>query len=106
MKELIRKLKKEAGESLAEVLVALLIVVTSVLLLVGVIGSAVRLVEKSRSSIQEHYKLHNEIAGKAAETEEGTLRLSFVIDDETVSETISVTLYMNESEVAAYAYEP
>lgn len=56
---LCAKLKSRRGESLAEVLVALLISAVAVVLLSGMVASSVRLIDKSTKTIQERYARNN-----------------------------------------------
>lgn len=52
---LIARLRSRAGESIAEVLVALLISVLGIALLVGMIGASTRIIDQSTDSAQREY---------------------------------------------------
>lgn len=52
---LIARLRSRAGESIAEVLVALLISVLGIALLVGMIGASTRVISQSTKTMQDEY---------------------------------------------------
>ena len=52
---LIARLRSRAGESIAEVLVALLISVLGIALLVGMIGASTRIIDQSTDAMQSEY---------------------------------------------------
>lgn len=54
-KHLIARLRSRAGESIAEVLVALLISVLGIALLVGMIGASTRVISQSTKTMQDEY---------------------------------------------------
>lgn len=56
---LCAKLKSRRGESLAEVLVALLISAVAVVLLSGMVGGSVRIIDRSTNAIQSRYARNN-----------------------------------------------
>lgn len=55
MKGIVKKLRSRAGESIAEVLVALLISVLGVALLVGMIGASTGVINRSTEAMHRQY---------------------------------------------------
>lgn len=66
MNSLLKKLSSRRGESLAEVLVALLISAVAVALLSGMVASSVGLIDKSTNSIQGRYARNNAASSATA----------------------------------------
>ena len=83
MKNLIvKKLKSNSGESIAETLVAVLIAAFALLLLAGTVNSASNLITKSQNSLKGYYKANNQLADIGSDTI--TITISNV--DNTVSD--------------------
>ena len=61
VKRVCRKLCSQRGESLAEVLIALLVSILSVLLLGGMIAASSRIIDRSTLSMQERYGRTNAV---------------------------------------------
>ena len=55
-KKVIERLRSQVGESIAEVLVALLISAVGVAMLVGMIGVSTRIIDKSTEKMREEYQ--------------------------------------------------
>lgn len=107
MVEIIKsKLNNKSGESITEVLVALLISSLGLLLLAGMITSTNRIVSRSKEATRNYIEQNNALVeqGTSSETETGTV--SFYRGDSTKltltkltyssDETIGVTYYTNE----------
>ncbi len=87
MKDMIIKSSKSAklkifsrkGETLAEVLVALLIASLAVAMLAGMIQASVKIIDSAESKMQEYYVASNALALKtpAASTGDGKVSLSY-----------------------------
>ncbi len=67
MKKMIKKLKAQAGESIAEVLIALLISSVALVMLASMISSTQSMVSKSKTKMSAYYQANN-----ALETCSGT----------------------------------
>lgn len=50
-----RKLHSQAGESIGETLVAVLISALALVILAGAIGAATRIITRSNTAVKEHY---------------------------------------------------
>ena len=59
MRRMVDRLRSQVGESIAEVLVALLISAVGVAMLVGMIGVSARIIDTSTQTMQEEYKRTN-----------------------------------------------
>jgi Tfp pilus assembly protein PilV len=70
-KKVIERLRSKVGESIAEVLVALLISAVGVAMLVGMIGVSTRIIDKSTQYMRDEYK-KTDISG----TEDATVTLT------------------------------
>lgn len=64
---LFAKLKSNAGESLGEVLIALLIAALAMTMLASVISSASRILTNSHKAIDEYYEANDVIANQTAD---------------------------------------
>ena len=59
MKKIAQKLKNKGGESISEVLVALLISSLALVMLASMIGTTTRLVTRSKDTMREYYQAAN-----------------------------------------------
>ena len=104
-KSILKKLKNNKGESITEVLVALLISVISMTLLAGMIAASASMTEKSKKKIDDYYKAENSLEVEA-ETELGTVNF-YDADSETVkisSDDIEVKISKtNDESILAYS---
>ena len=99
----VEKLKSQVGESIAEVLIALLISSLALVMLASMISSTTSMVSTGKSAMKEYYAC-NEDLEKLTKTEEKTTkteRVSITIkpaDSGTsiAEKTIPVTVYGNE----------
>lgn len=57
-----RRLKNRGGETITEVLVALLISALALTMLAAMIAAATRMVDQSRKSLDDYYKAENNLA--------------------------------------------
>lgn len=85
VKNLIKRLRGRAGESLAEVLVALLISTLGILLLGTMIQSARKMIVTSRSSYQDYIEAENALEAHSGVGNEGVIRV--YMDGKTVKLT-------------------
>ena len=69
------KLKAQAGESIGETLVALLISAIALLMLAGAVSSGTRVVNNSKNVLEKYYTVNNAVAKREA---------SVTLDGETV----------------------
>lgn len=102
---IFEKLAEKAGESIAEVLVSLLISTVALTMLAGMITSASRIVLKSDISVQQYVEQGNGLVQFAGSGEDGTATISIKssgdvyvdrkLTDET--DTVPVTCYVNSA---------
>ena len=104
LKNLRRKLNSRKGESIAEVLVALLVSALGIVLLASMIASSVRMIEQSRETVNDYVVEQNKLAdGTApANAPEGTVTLTNEagrdqeLTDATKNSGTTVVYYKNE----------
>lgn len=111
----IKKLSSQAGESIGETLIALLISALALMMLAGAISSAMRIVTNSKDRMDDYYQVNNAIVereitapvidGTALTGFTGTFNVSIdkLLPDEM---TLPVTYWKNEqlSGVPVIAY--
>ena len=106
---IMKKIKSQAGETIAEVLVALLISSVALVMLAGMIASTTNLVTRSKSKMEAYYAA-NEILEKQNGTEGQSLKIQILSTDNTVSvEVINIPGFRNEvlgKPVYAYGKTP
>lgn len=101
-----RKLKSRRGESLAEVLVAVLVAAIAITMFVGMVSAAIRVTKKNRDALDSYYKRNNLLvqysdgggAVAGVTSERGTVTLEGALKKEGVPENVegvSVTYYIN-----------
>lgn len=81
MKRLKKKLKSQAGESLAETLIALLIAVAALVMLAGAISASANVIQRGQQKLDAYYS--------ANETADGVVQMSGTGDAGTVKITES-----------------
>ncbi len=94
----IQKLRGARGETIAEVLLSLLIASVAMLLLAGLIASSTRMIKNSREKLEKYYDQNRALSlledSGGVSTADATLNLTF--DEETDPRlSIPVTLYQN-----------
>lgn len=79
MNKIIRKLSSQAGESIGETLVALLISALALVMLAGAISTGMRIVTTSKEKLDVYYKVNNAVVARAtaAPTIDGTAAAGF-----------------------------
>ena len=106
---IMKKIKSQAGETIAEVLVALLISSVALVMLAGMIASTTNLVTRSKSKMEAYYAA-NEKLEKQNETEVPKLTIQILSTDNTVKvEVINIPGFKNEvlgKPVYAYGKTP
>ena len=106
---IMKKIKSQAGETIAEVLIALLISSVALVMLAGMIASTTNLVTRSKSKMEAYYAA-NEKLEKQNETEGQSLTIQILSTDNTVSvEVINIPGFRNEvlgKPVYAYGSTP
>lgn len=97
--KIFKRLKSKSGETIGEVLVALLISSLALLMLAGAITSSTNLVEKSRKNQEKYYAANDYLNGDSDSTpEEGTIVQgsgTVTIGNDINQESVSVNLYVN-----------
>ena len=112
VKKIMRRLRSFAGESLTETLVAMLIASLAIVMLAGMISSAVRMVASSKQLVAEYTAAENALvehtgesaaAGTVTLTENGTL----VALSDSSGTSVAVTCYENStaSGITVYSYK-
>lgn len=71
IEKIAKKLKGSAGESLAEVLIALLIAALALTMLASVISSTARIINKTNKSMNDYYTGLERLVERTAEKESG-----------------------------------
>ena len=109
-KRLIDKLRSQIGESIAEVLVALLISAVALMLLANMVTSATRIVTGNREAFNQYITAGNALASHEGTTSSGTVSFAKdgasmkLTDDPSSSSTITVTYYTNTRRNAVISY--
>lgn len=98
----VEKLKSQVGESIAEVLIALLISSLALVMLASMISSTTSMVSTGKSAMKEYYAC-NEDLEKLTKTEEKTTKtegvsitIKLAAGTSIAEKTIPVTVYGNE----------
>ena len=108
-KKILKKIKNNSGETITEVLVALLISVLSLTLLAGMIAASVSMTDKSRKNITEYYSAENALEQKLGGQSQNTETVSFKDGNNDVKlskSSITVYVYSNgdtKNEVLSYS---
>jgi hypothetical protein len=109
---IVSKLKSTAGESLAEVLIALLIAALSMAMLATAISSTAKIVTQSKATMADYYNQNNELdaaatGGAAITIEFDGVRLTDSEDVDGESQTFSVLAFQNtkSSKVPVVSYK-
>lgn len=89
-KKLRDRLRSRAGESIGEVLVALLISVLGLMLLAGMIAASTRMVQRNRESMNAYIDGGNKLAEQSAQDGSGTVTLNY---GGSASSTVNVSYY-------------
>lgn len=66
MERIKRKLSSQAGESIGETLIALLISALALVMLAGAVSTAMRIVTNSKEKIDVYYKVNNALVAREA----------------------------------------
>ena len=100
-KHRLERLTSESGETLTETLVSILITSLALLLLATAIGTAVRIVTRSKSRMSEYY-LHesNLIGGEST----GTVILTFEVPIELESGTGNLSVKTHSDDLTGIVY--
>ncbi len=100
------KIKSQAGETIAEVLVALLISALALVMLAAMISSTYSIIRRGENKMNEYYEVNNESLASRNAGESGTASYSFSAGDTLTITDRPVTVYVNdkfgETRVVAY----
>ena len=106
MKQMTKKLRSRAGESIGETLVALLISALALMMLAGAVSTATNVVMKSKTTMSEYYQKDNQLAN-ASGGNDLTVTLTDTSTEGTPSpQVISANYKLNDVlgvQVVAYA---
>lgn len=101
--KIISKLKGKAGESLAEVLIALLIAALAMTMLASVISTTARIVNESKTKIGKYYDANNTLESKPVTNSKATVTINPLNDSGEPVTTVTVNLKSGNEVV--YLYE-
>ena len=98
--KLKRKLRSRAGESIAEVLIALLIAALAMATLAGMIGATYSMVEKSKSTMKSYVDANNQLVLQSSGGENGKATMAIgdaplKLNDADANESVDVVYYSN-----------
>ena len=98
------RLKSRAGESLAEVLISVLISALGIAMLAGVISSAADVVARSKDTMDSYITAGNQLAARSDDTAEGTGTVKLQDDSNNTvkisddsDSSITVNYYINDT---------
>ena len=107
----LKKLKSQAGESISEVLIALLISSLALVMLASMISATNNIVSKSKSTMEDYYACNEDLERlkkteeKTTETESVAITIKPTGTDTSIEIEKTVTVYGNESlGKTVYAY--
>ena len=107
----MKRLRSFAGESLTETLAAMLISSLAIVMLAGMISSAVRMVTSSKELVKEYTAAENALVEHTGEGESGTVSLTEggapVALSDNSGTSVNVTYYENStaSGITVYSYK-
>ena len=90
-KKIKARVRSQAGETIAETLVALLISSLALLMLAGAVSAAVRMVLRSKNKLEAYYVQDENVA--AHKTAAGTMTVTLTEESDGLSETIGPFTY-------------
>ena len=93
--KVLKKLSDQAGETIAETLVALLIASLALMMLAGAVSSAMNVVTRSKNAMDEYYADNNGIVAREDRLKSGTLTIS-LSGLRSSSENIPVEYWKND----------
>lgn len=96
MKQIRNKIRSRAGESLAEVLVALLVATLALMILAGMITSTTSIVKASESKMGDYYAENAKLENISGTNTTVTIT---VTDDATVTHAFDVSLNYYQNQV-------
>lgn len=105
MKNAIRKLKSNSGESIAEVLIAATVIALGFLMLASMMGSSAKMIRNSEEYYEEYIDSKNKVEEPSVSGKKESLKLQ---DDVTFEWNIPVTMYKqgnDDAEVVRYEYD-
>lgn len=108
-----KKLFSQAGETIAETLIALLVSALALVMLAGAIGTAARIISQSETKMQQYYQANNTLAspGTGEEGKKGTATIGFtksggsikLVDTDSFSVKYTKNDEISSKPVVAYA---
>ena len=88
-KKVLEKLRSRRGDSIAEVLIALLISVVALVMLAGMITSSTRLIQRSKDAMEQYDAANNALSAMTANAP--TANDTFTVSSKTLSVADAVT---------------
>ena len=101
----IKKLKSKTGETIAEVLIALLISSLALVMLAGMISATQSTIAKSKNKLEEYYQKNEELETYTGQSKRETIKISGTAAGVTI--TVEVDEYLNSEfgdSRSVYAY--
>ena len=93
-KDCVRKLRSRRGESIAEVLIALLITAMGMAVLAGMISSASKIVQNSEDAVKTFIQAENSLAAQSGTRQGGQALMEF---DNQSAAPITIEVFASDS---------
>ena len=90
-KRIFRKLRSKAGETIAEVLVALLVSSLGLVILAQMINASANMIKNSEVKMQEYYSENNKLAKQDQSEADGTGTLKITLNGASEGEKVELT---------------
>lgn len=109
MSRILTKLRTQAGETISETLVALLVAALALTMLAGAITASAHIITMSRNTLSGYYSANEEANGVVKLSGSGTSGKTVKLDsDDLTTQSISIEYYQNtvfeKTPVIAYKY--
>lgn len=108
MKAIRRKLSSKLGDSIGEVLVALLISSLALMMLASMITSSTHLILNSKDKLESYYQQNNKLSSRTGTTTASSATIKF--EGEAGGYQVNITCYTNDKiggkEVISYEVMP
>ena len=97
----VKRLKSKKGESISEVLVALLLSTLGIMLLAGMINASANMITKSKDKIKDYVEAENGIVAQSSSGVSGTVSFTNIEGTETIKlnedgNSVTVNYYEND----------
>ena len=96
MNKWIKKLRSQAGESIGETLVALLISSLALVMLAGAVSAATRIVLQSKDAMQDYYDRDKKMVTASASPSTGKTTIRDADASNTIEDSADIIIYAND----------